>query len=101
MNTLPIDWNQWRGQWNDWKRAHKSQLKSCAKFAPGKNLMADEILGSWEINGRKVELSEVTMPDFSSAKYFGGDKRYIGVTYENESGPLVESFEELNRELGL
>lgn len=63
---------------------------------------ADEILGVWEVNGRTVELSEVTMPNLTSRN---GDRvRYIGVTFgtgAESEGALVANFAQLEKLLGL
>jgi len=57
-------------------------------------------LGSWNIDGRDVELSEVTMPDFSQPSYLADHRRFIGITYANPEGArVVDSWDELNAEL--
>ncbi len=66
--------------------------------------MADGIIGRWNINGREIELSEVTFPDLTKCN--GDRKRHIGITIGkvdggHESGGLVSSFTELESELGL
>ena len=109
-DTFPIDWTEWRGQWGQWMGQHAAKFHQPSLRAPGKNFLADDILGTWEIHyvdqsGRAVELSEVTMPDFS--KSYGADRiRFVGVTWvdgngETEAGGVVSSFAELEEVLGL
>lgn len=79
--------------------------------SPGKNFIADEVLGTWSVNGRNVELSEVTFPNLSERDENGRLKqfqvRYIGITFGTGGGsdapdsPLVSTFAELERELGI
>ena len=103
--TFPIDWDEWRQEWSAWRKAHADSLKPSSYKFPPKNFLADEILGVWSINGRAVELSEVTMPDFS-AGYGASSVRFIGITYGaagtvHLAGPIVSSFAELEQELGI
>ena len=90
-DTLPIDRNAWRAQWDAFKAEHLAPFaRSSWNFGP-KNFLADEVLGKWSINERNVELSEVTFT-------IGETHRYIGVTFgdglRNEAG-LASSFAEL------
>jgi hypothetical protein len=95
--TFPLDWNEWRTQWAAWKADHAEHLGRSSYRFGRKNFMADEVLGVWSINGRPVELSEVTF----------GANRYVGITFGSASGsdrpdaPLVSTFAELEHELGL
>lgn len=102
--TLPLDWDEWRRQWNEWRNSHSEILKPASKFKPGKNFLADEILGVYSVNGRLVEISELTFPNLSERDERGfllrHDVRAIGLTFE-EGGTVVHSFEELERELGI
>jgi hypothetical protein len=94
---FPLDWNHWRALWNDWKSEHAAGLRRTSYRFHGKNFMADEILGTWAINGRNVELSEVTFID----------TRSVGITFGTAAGtdvpdnPIVYTFAELEKELGL
>lgn len=102
-DPFPIDWNEWRTQWDAWRETHRDEMTSTSwNFGP-KNFLADEIIGKWTINNRPVELSEVTMPDFS--KGYGADRvRYIGITFGQGSGnetAIVATFAELETALGI
>ena len=106
--TLPLDWNEWRKEWRDWFAAHKADFKPTRKRFPGKNFLANETLGTWSVNRKIVELSELTFPNLSERDERGfllnHDVRAIGITYGvgvDGSGSVVHSFEELERELGL
>ena len=103
--TLPLDWNEWREEWGKWRERHSDSLKPARKFKPGKNFLADEILGVFEVNGRRVELSELTFPNLSERDERGmlihKDVRAIGLTFDDDETNVVHSFEELERELGL
>lgn len=102
--TLPLDWNEWRAEWSGWRASHADNLKPARKFKPGKNFLADEILGTFKVNGRLVEISELTFPNLSERDERGflihKDVRAIGLTFE-DGGTVVHSFQELERELGL
>jgi hypothetical protein len=97
---FPLDWHAWRAEWDAWRQAHADHLKSTVYKFEGRNVMTDEVLGVWHVNGRNVELSEV---------YFGvrDPVRYIGITFGTAAGcdrpeaPLVASFAELEHELGI
>lgn len=109
--AFPLDWDEWRKEWNAWKSDHADDLRPTSFRFPGKNFLADEILGTWSINGRNVELSEVRFPNLSerdergSLKHF--DVRGIGITFGTAAGsdapdnPVVHSFAELEHELGI
>jgi hypothetical protein len=105
---LPLDWDEWRGQWQQWRLAHATDLRSTDRHFPGKNFLANEKLGTWKIKGRVVELSEVTFPNLTERDERGRlkihDVRAIGITYGvgvDSAGTVVHSFAELERELGL
>lgn len=96
MNEVPFpaDWNKWREQWDTYNiqgtPVHPSKVKD--RF-PGKNFMADEILGYWQVGDHIVELSEGTGIH---------RERFIGVTVDaagSGEGFLVWSFAELDKEL--
>lgn len=95
---FPVDWNEWRALWSDWRDEHAAELRpSKHQFPHQKNLMADEILGVWRINGRNVELSEVVFT-------IGETHRYIGLTFSTGAGGetgLAASFGELEELLGI
>lgn len=102
-STFPTDWNAWRVLWQEWKESHAGDMRRPKVRAAGKNFLAGDVLGTWEIGGRTVELSEVTFPDLSSR---GETVRYVGVSYVRadrsiDGGELVRSFAELERELGI
>lgn len=105
--VFPADWTEWRQGWQEWKSAHVEDLRPTSFRFPGKNFMADEILGTWSVKGRNVELSEVTFPNLSERDENGQLRRFqvrsIGITFESDasSSPLVCTFGELERELGL
>ncbi len=65
--TFPLDWNEWRAEWAEWKNAHdlKRPRENPWRYKD-KNFLADAILGVYRVNGRTVELSEVTMPNFGA-----------------------------------
>jgi hypothetical protein len=95
---FPADWNEWRSMWNEWKSAHA--LKSSRKRIAGKNFLADEVLGTFEINGQAFELSEVTFPGFG-AEDRGKTFRYVGISWwdegnKNVNGGLVTTFADLD-----
>lgn len=100
---FPLDWNEWRKQWNEWKRSETRLLKSNYKF-PGKNFIADEVLGVYGISfsdgsGRVVELSETTFMGTRGVgiTYASGDQRFV--PSEIGGNNVVYTFGELEREL--
>lgn len=108
---FPIDWNEWKTLWDAWKLEHADRLRPTSFRFPGQNLLADEKLGTFSINGRNVELSEVTFPNLSERDENGRLKshrvRYVGITFGTGAGtdapdnPVVGTFADLERELGL
>lgn len=105
---FPLDYYEWRKQWDDWRQQHAADLKPTSKRFEGKNFLADDVLGTWRINGRTVELSEVVFPNLSERDENGQlireDYRRIGITYGigvDGAGAVVGSFAELEQELGL
>jgi hypothetical protein len=97
--TFPVDWDEWYKEWSDWKT--KQRLNYVSSTFPGKNMLADDILGTYRVMGRVVELSEVTMPDFGARPE--RTLRYVGITWMVDgkcvNGGLVDSFEELTSAL--
>lgn len=102
-HTFPLDWNAWIEEWQTWKEKHRSELRPTSWKFPGKNFLADEIIGTYSIRGRNVELSEVRFPVFGERP--PREARYIGVTFgtgaESDGGGVVSSFAELEELLGL
>ena len=99
--TLPIDWNDWYKAWRAWEGEHLVR-RAAPKFKPGKNMLADEILGCWHVPAGLVELSAVTMPDLSGEPGRRGERvRYIGITFSDDRTDLVDSFADLEKVLGL
>lgn len=111
MNTeeytepFPLDWNEWRARWDTWRFEQRHELQgSSYRFPREKNVLADAVLGVWSINGRSVELSEVTAPDFG--KRPRRDIRYVGITFAGSGGDerhtdIAGSFAELELALGI
>jgi hypothetical protein len=105
MFTLPMDWDQWQAEWREWRSAHP-ELKTVRKAIPGKNFLADEIIGTFKMpNGRTVELSEVTFPnlverDPQTGQLSNDYVRGIGLTWvDDRAGTVVHSFAELEAAL--
>lgn len=100
--SFPLDWDEWQSEWNQYRAAMDQRWTKTTKFR-GKNFLADEVLGAWKVNGRTVELSTGTFPNFSERDERGNlkhyDRRFIGVTLgigvNAESGPVIYSFAEL------
>lgn len=80
-------------------------LRPCTyRFPRTRNLLADEVLGVWGINGRAVELSEVTFPVLGERPR--RTERLIGITFGGSGGDerrtdIVRTFGELERALGI
>jgi hypothetical protein len=104
--TLPLDWDEWRTAWMDWRAAHPEVGRSRTRSPfQGKNFLADAVLGVYRVNGRTVEMSEVVFPNLSDRDDNGnlirGDCRYIGLTFADGATDLARSFEDLERILGV
>jgi hypothetical protein len=100
---FPLDWNEWQREWHAWRSKHSADLKGTRDRFPGRNFLANDRLGTWKVNGRLVEMSEVTFPDFG-ARPRGDDIRGIGLTFGvgvNSEGTVVHTWDELNEVLGL
>jgi len=99
-----LDWNEWRREWRDWSAAHADRMAPTRSPFQGKNFLADEVLGVWKVNGRTVELSEMTFPNLGERDERGAlihkDVRRIGVTFQDETA-VVGSFAKLEEVLGL
>lgn len=105
---LPLDWDEWRREWQTWRLEHAYALEPRPKCIPGKNLLADEIIGTFCVlpTGRTVELSEVTFPDLTTrdarGNLTGATVRGIGLTFaDDRTGNVVHSWPELETALGL
>lgn len=108
--SFPIDWDEWQTEWKAWLRKHNLDLRPTVERIGGANLLADEKLGTWKVNGRVVELSELTFPnleerDAATGRLKDHRVRAIGITIKNgeesESGGVVKSFDELEEALGV
>ena len=104
-DPLPTDWNLWRSVWAEWLTDKRStgQVRPTSWRFPGRNFLADEVLGTFSINGRNVELSEVTFPSLGERP--ARTIRYVGVTFgtgaEVDGGAVVSTLAELDKVLGL
>jgi hypothetical protein len=110
VNSFPIDWNEWSAAWHQWLTAHADKLGPTLTRFPGKNVLADEVLGTFEIEGRTVELSEVTFPNLSERderEILKNERhRFVGICWEKDAqdsreSALAENFDELERLLGI
>lgn len=109
--SLPIDWTEWSKEWMEWKEAHSSHFSPVTpgQFPDNKNILADDILGRYKVNGQNVELSEVTFPNLEQRGTHGQlldfRVRFIGITFSVDgkckSGGVVSSFDELETVLGI
>jgi hypothetical protein len=110
---FPVDWNAWRELWKAWvdeqttpvrgAQGHPAVFQPTSWRFPGKNFLADEVLGTWSVNGRNVELSEVTFPALGERPR--RDERLVGVTFGtgagSDEGAVCRTFAELEEMLGL
>lgn len=104
---FPTDWNEFETQYNRWRGAidvaHSVvRLRNSAAKFPGRNMLADEVMGIYKTDAGVVELSAVTFPGFG-AEDRGKTFRYIGITWlvdgKNVNGGLVDTFAELESAL--
>lgn len=99
FDDFPVDYDDFMPLWEDWRLSYiRKELMPTSWDFGRKNLLADEVLGKWSINGKPVELSAVVFT-------IGATRRYIGVTIggegdHNETG-LAASFDELEKILGI
>lgn len=103
---LPLDWDEWRSEWRTWENAHAAQMRRTPSPFQGKNFLADDVLGVWKVNGRTVELSEMTFPnlevrDPQTGRLLEGHKRRVGITFADGETAVVGSFAQLEQVLGL
>lgn len=94
---FPTDWTEWSARWTQWRTAYG--LKPSRSAIRGKNFLADDVLGTYEVRAGIVELSEVTFPGFGKEDR---DRRfrYVGITWMGEhgksiNGGIVSTFAEL------
>lgn len=105
MSEFATDWDEWNGQWRQWLNGHRHRMTSVPKAIPGKNFLADDIIGTYRVGGRIVELSEVVFPNLSerdpaTGRLLEGRVRAIGLTFaDDRSGNVVHSFSELEQSL--
>lgn len=106
---FPLDYREWREAWRKWIARQESAgtlrpTRGAGRF-PGRNILADRILGRWTVNahGRLVELAEGTFPDLISGR---GRHRFVGITWADasthngmRSGGTAHSFEVLSASL--
>lgn len=104
---FPLDWNEWREMWDEWRATRSADIlkRSSYKF-PGKNFIADEVLGVWGItfpdgSGRAVELSETTFMGTRGIgiTYGAGGERYVPSDLGDNRPNVVHTFAELEKEL--
>jgi hypothetical protein len=98
---FPVDWTEWHAEWIAWRE--QQTFKPSAVTFGKKNMLADDVLGIYDLSGGAVELSEVTFPGFG-AEDRGKTFRYVGITWavkgkRNVNGGLVETFGELEQAL--
>lgn len=107
-DSFPLDWNEWSYQFAVWitEQTESGKLKRSSYKFPGKNFMADEILGVWEItlpdsSSRVVELSETTFMEFRGVgiTYAAGDERYLPSDLGDDRSNVCHTFAELEAEL--
>jgi hypothetical protein len=103
---FPINWNIWHTQWGEWFDAHAGHFLNTSWRFPAANFLADDRLGTWSVNGRNVELSEVTFPDLSRPGALANNyrNRYVGITFSTGAGAesaLASTFAELEEALGI
>lgn len=98
-----IDYDDWRSEWSAWLAAHP--LKRTRSPFKGRNFLADDILGVFQVGGQAVELSEVTFPNLSDRDSRGRlierQNRMIGITREDGTTDVVDSFTALETALNL
>lgn len=105
---FPMDWDEWRAEWRAWCTEHADDLKPTRKLYPGKNVMADDVLGTWIIRGQLTELSAFTFPNLEerdeSGRLIDKDHRSVGITRGigvDSDSDVAHSFADLERLLGI
>jgi len=102
--ALPLDYFAWRREWRKWEETNAARMTRTRSPFQDKNFLADAILGTWKVNGRVVELSEMTFPNLTERddrrELIRKDVRGIGITWQDDTA-VVGSFAELERTLGL
>lgn len=95
MSDLPTDFDEFYTEYREWldERIEQGNLVATANPFPGRNFMADVVLGCYQAGRWVVEIS---------TSYFL-DRRFIGLTVAttddlgNRSAPTAHSFEELDQ----
>lgn len=99
---LPMDWNQWRAMWEEWRGGFESRWAVRRGVTgnpfPGKNMLADEILGTWTLGEPGTDGTRLRPVELSEATFMG--RRIIGVTVDGVGtagqGTTVSTFAELD-----
>lgn len=102
---LPMDWNQWRAMWDEWREGFETRAGVRRGVAgnpfPGKNMLADEILGTWTLGEPGTDGTRLRPVELSEATFMG--RRIIGVTVDGVGtagqGTTVSTFAELDNVL--
>ena len=99
-DPFPMEWHAWRQLWRDYlsRQLAAGTFKYTSYRIAGTNVLVDESLGVWEINGQNVELAEVRFG-------LGDPSRAIGITVAGPGGTrglvtIASSFADLERMLG-
>ena len=113
-DTFPMNWDEFEAQWNAWlaDRMENDELRRTSFRIPGRNFMADEVMGTFHVigvdrtheSGRHVEITTFRFPALGERPR--RDVRHIGLTFSRggdnrEAGPVVSSWAELDEALGL
>lgn len=111
--TFPMDWDEFDNQFTAWFVGHlrSDRLRRTSFRIPGKNFMADEVMGTYHVagpdgsheSGRNVEIATFVFPALGERPH--RDERCIGLTFsrggdDREASPVVRSFAELDEALG-
>ncbi len=96
---FPLDYRDWLIVWHEWEHQRRGFLRPTDHRFGRKNILADSVLGVWDVNGRAVELSAVTMPAFGERPH--RTIRFIGMSFGDGDSNLVKTFAELDEALGL
>lgn len=107
---FPVDYDAWRHAYDAWRHEHRDAFRrsTYGAWPHERNVLADAIIERARVNGREVELSDVTMPDFSQPAHLAQTIRYVGIAWgehdgaaSTTAGGVVATFAELNDALGL
>ena len=102
---LPMDWNEWRVMWEEWREEFETRAGVRRGVIgdpfPGKNMLADEILGTWTLGEPGTGGTRLRPVELSEATFMG--RRIIGVTVDGVGGKgegtTVSTFAELDNVL--